>query len=279
MNPIRRAMFWWLSPPASPYVSVNGSADFLAARAYLDGLNAGRESPITVNHLLAATVARVLHEFPVANQRLVGGRFLKPPHVGIAMPVNLLGHPGEAKRELGMMVLSEAETLSLDDVAATLRRHVASERSGTAHVPLFRRLISLAELAPGGALERALDFIDRARHSATLNEKVFALAPVTTAFTNPGAGFEGLGASQFKAAAFNLPDRLIHISTFWGLSFIQDEVVVVDGEPAVRPMLPFLFVFDHRTFDGVMCGRILRRFVEILQDPESVFGDGTTPPA
>ncbi len=53
---------------------------------------------------------------------------------------------------------------------------------------------------------------------------------------------------------------------------LQDEVVPVDGKPEVRTMLPMLYVFDHRLFDGVLAGKILTRLFEVLQSPEAHFG-------
>ena len=52
----------------------------------------------------------------------------------------------------------------------------------------------------------------------------------------------------------------------------ENEVIAIDGQPAVRPMLPLVFIFDHRLFDGVMCTRILSRLGEILQAPQEYFG-------
>jgi len=71
----------------------------------------------------------------------------------------------------------------------------------------------------------------------------------------------------------------MHIGSLWGLSAVQDEVIAVDGEPQVRPMLPVLFVFDHRLFDGVIAGRIFTRLGDILRHPMEHFGpDGNAVP-
>ncbi len=46
----------------------------------------------------------------------------------------------------------------------------------------------------------------------------------------------------------------------------------MDGRPEVRRMLPLLYVFDHRLFDGVLAGKILTRVFDVLQDPAAHFG-------
>ena len=98
------------------------------------------------------------------------------------------------------------------------------------------------------------------------------MAPVTTGLTNPGASLGGEEGVLVRGGAVHLPNRLVHVGTFWGISPIQDEVIPVDGVPAVRPMLPVLLVFDHRLVDGVLAGRLLKTFVGILRHPEAVFG-------
>ena len=83
----------------------------------------------------------------------------------------------------------------------------------------------------------------------------------------------------FRAGAMELPQRLFHVPTVWGLSSLQDEVWAVDGKPEVRPVLPVILLFDHRLFDGVMAGRILVRLNDLLQSPEEHFGsDGSLAP-
>lgn len=268
---IRRGLTWWFSPPMNPYVSVSGAIDFSAAQRYLAAL---REGGVTVSThaLVAGAVAQTLRAWPVANGRVNGRTIERAEHVGIAMPVNLLGHEGGRSRELSATLVEEAETLSLVDLASTTRTKVAGERTGKVENPVMRGILKWAEAAPPGVLERGLDGLDRLLKVPVVARAFFQAVPVTTALTNPGAAFSNESGALFRATAVQIPGRLVSIGTLWGVSVVQDEVIAVDGRPEVRPMLPVLLVFDHRLFDGVIAGRVMRTFAGILRDPAAVFG-------
>lgn len=272
---IRRALLWWFKWPGNPYVTVNFAVDFAPALAYLDAFPG--EKP-TVNHLVAAAIGRALGRYPQANARIVGNRILRPKHVGIAMMVNLVGHADA--RELGVALLDRAETLTLRQVAEKTRARVAEERTGRAANPVIRRLTKVVEAAPQAVVEGTLGLLDRAMRRQTVAERLYAAIPFTTALSNAGAAIGDAPGMLFRGADLAIPQRLVHVGTFWGLSALQDEVVAVDGAPAVRPMLPVLLLFDHRLVDGVLASRLVTTFGAILRDPAKEFGeDGTRPPS
>ncbi len=48
---------------------------------------------------------------------------------------------------------------------------------------------------------------------------------------------------------------------------IEDRVVAVDGQPAVRPMATFTATFDHRAVDGAPAAGFLQTLKELLEEP------------
>lgn len=278
---VRRALLWWFQAPATAHVAVNFAIDFTQARAYLARLAdraspaAGGQAPaprVTVQHLLVAAVARSLAAFPLANAQIVGRRIVLRERVGVAMPVNLLGHPGGARRELGITVVADADRLSLRELAERGTRAVAQERSGRGTNRLVRQVVRLAERAPPWAFDGLMDGYERVRQGRLGAELVYRAVPATTLISNAGAPFQAVPGVLFRGGALSPPTRLGHVGTVWGTSTVQDEVVVVDGQPAVRPMLPLLLLFDHRLLDGVAAGRLALHFAGILADPAQAFG-------
>lgn len=269
---VRRALLWWFQAPAVAHVSMNIAVDFTAARAYLESLATQEGPKVSVQHLLAAAVARTLAEFPLANAHIVGNRIRMRPDVGIAMPVNLLGHPGGAKRELGLMVLQGAQALTLREVAAASTRDVHRERKGEASNPVVRYFVALAGRAPQATLFAAMDSFERLRQVGPISDLFYRIVPVTTLLSNPGAAFPPVPGMLFRGVSLAPPHRLAHVGTVWGSSFVQEEAVVIDGRVEVRPMLPVVLIFDHRLLDGVAAGRMLQRFAQILQDPQAELG-------
>ncbi len=278
LTPFRKAMIWAFRAPGSPYVTLNASVDFGAARDYLARLNGGEH--VSVQHLLVGAISQVLREYPEANARVVG-RIVPTERIGVVMPVNLIGHSGGANGALGVAIIEDADTLSLRGIAARCSAHVNTERGGGASNRLMGGLLRLADRAPRRVLEATLDAFFLAVDSERVLRRIERIFPATTMLSNAGAvlGRDVEAGMMFRSATMFVPPKLSWLGTLWATSFVQDEVVPVHGVPRVRPMLPVIFIFDHRLIDGVLAGRILVRFGQIIQDPAAVFGeDGNDEP-
>lgn len=269
---IRRALLWWFQAPATAHVSVNVAIDFTAARAYLDQLDARDGVRVSVQHLLCAAIGRTLAAWPLANAQIIGNRIRMRDRVGVATPVNLLGHPGGRQRELGLMLIEDCDRLSLREIAARSRRTVSDERAGRSSNGMVAFFVRLAEGAPQPLFFRAMDIYERLRRWPWIQDRLFRAAPATTLLSNVGAPFDARPGVLFRGAALAPPARLAHAGTVWGISTIQDEAVVVDGRVEVRPMLPVVLIFDHRLIDGVVAGKLVMHLASILDDPAAVFG-------
>jgi len=276
---IRRALLWWFQSPAAAHVSFNFAVDFSASRAYLDRLAQGPGPRVTVQHLLAAAVGRSLREFPLANAQIVRNRIVMRDRVGVAMPVNLLGHAGGKQRELGLALIEDAGGRSLREVAGSGASAVREEREGKGTNPLVKAMVRLAEGLPQPAFFGVMDLFERAREAPGLSGMIHRAAPATTLLSNAGAPFSAVPGMLFRGASLSPPPRLAHAGTVWGCSTVQDEAIVLDGQVCVRPMLPMVLIFDHRLIDGVAAGRLAVRFASILKAPAEEFGhDGGAPP-
>ncbi len=268
---LRRAMMWAFGAPATAHIVLNGAADFSHANAYLAGLDSSGEA-VTVQHLLLGTLGRVLREFPAANARIQGGRIVRLDRVGVAMPVNLLGHAGGSHQAMGVTVIKDVDRLPLRAIADQCRAAVREERRGKASNPLMGGLWRLASAIPQPVLARGLDGLSRVWHRPEVIERLYARFPASSFLSNPGAVFDKPEGMLLRSVSMFVPPRIGLLGTMWGIGAVQDEVVAVGGAPTVRPMLPIMFLFDHRLIDGVKAGRALMRFAEILQDPELIFG-------
>ncbi len=56
-----------------------------------------------------------------------------------------------------------------------------------------------------------------------------------------------------------------------GTGRIEDKAVVVNGEIAVRPILPLALSFDHRLIDGAASGQFMGRLKALLTNPNLLF--------
>lgn len=238
-------------------------------RAYLANLKA-QGTPVTLQALLAGAIGRTYARFPAANASVVGDTIVHFPDVGIFAPIDLSTKGGAI--ETGMVILENANSRPLLDLAARAKKTVEGERQGDRDNGFLRRAIPLAEKIPPPLFTFALDAIDRVARTELAARALRKAIPATVGLSNLGATLAMPAGGLVRGASMSFPDKLLAIGSLFGVGPIQDEVVAVDGAPAVRPMLPVIYVFDHRLFDGVYAGRILSRFTEILRDPAAVFG-------
>ena len=273
-NALRRALLWVFALPATAHIVINCAVDFASARAYLDAVNTSETdaAAITIQHLLLGCVGRVLHEFPGANARVQGRRIIRLDQVGAAMPINLLGHEGGHARELGIAAITHLERRSLREIASECRASTRTERRGMATNELMRGLFGLADSIPTLALHRGLDLLERVWAQPRIMDALYSRMPITTFLSNAGATLQEEEGLLFRAATLVVPARIALLGTMWATGRLQDEVIAVDGQPVIRPMLPIILMFDHRLIDGVTAGRMLARFAEILRDPLAFFG-------
>lgn len=271
---IRDFTSWWFAPPASPWFSVSFDVEMARARRFLDEVNAALvDGPrVSVNHLVVGAIAQGLADTPDANAHLIGGEVYRNPHVGVAMPVNLLGHREGRRRELGIAVVDEAETLSLRELAARSREVVAREREGDVDNAFVRTALEVVERIPRPLMNLGLELLDVAMQRPAVARRLHPLLPVTTGVTNPGSVFTDHEGVVMRGGAMSVPHRLVHVGTVWGMGPVMDGVVAVDGRPEVRPVLPMTLTFDHRLIDGVKAGRLLMKVSAHLRDPAATFG-------
>jgi len=257
----------------SRFVSLSVAIDFTELGAYLQRVNKPSEPRITLQHVVCRAVGQLYTEFPVANRRVVGSRIYQAPSVGIAAPVNLIGSDGEkGVGETSMMLLPKADTMTLVEIAAKSRRAVRQERAGRMSDPVARWLVDVLGGMPGPVFRsglRAMDVGQRLPGAARLGWKA---APVTTAVSNVGAVYGSQEGTWFRGASYHPPSRIVHVGSLWGVAPLQEEVVPVDGHPAVRTVVPLVLCFDHRIFDGVIATKLMIRMSELLRNPDVHFG-------
>lgn len=269
----RKFLLWYMEyPPFNPYAAISFGLDFSPALNYLAGLDNASRPRVSVQHLVSGALARTYAEFPQANASVFRNRIIAHRHVGCAVPVDL--KQGTRRGPVGAILLERAEALSLRQIAEQTRRGVQSERaSELPQNAFFRTLMPLVERLPMGVFTWLLDGVDRAAQLPGVGRLLHSLFPLTTVVTNVGATLGLPEGALARGGAFFPSARFFGIGSMLAVFPIQQEVIAEGGVPVVRPVLPLTYVFDHRLFDGVMCGRILTRFVQILQDPAAVFGE------
>ncbi|MBM73966.1 MAG: hypothetical protein CMK59_01090 [Proteobacteria bacterium] len=277
---VRQFLMWWFAPPESPWVCGNFSIDVTTVQAYLTRINEQNQTRVSLHNFISAAVARALKAVPQANSRIFGHQIVPQEDVGIAMPVNLIGHEGGGERELSMMVIEQVDKKSLVELAKVGRNRKDQERKGKMQNSFLAGLLKVFEKLPSQLNRRFLNRLDQASKNSHFAQKIFEHIPVTAAITNPGSTHPSdLQGVLFRGGSFHPPQRIAHVGTFWGITGIQNEVIPIDGQPQIRPMLPVMLIFDHRLIDGVKASELSFEFIKCFQEPEVYFGaDGGMKP-
>jgi pyruvate/2-oxoglutarate dehydrogenase complex dihydrolipoamide acyltransferase (E2) component len=266
---IRRFLLWWFDVPFSPWVCGNIVIDVTETKCFLERINQEQDIHITLQHIIAKAVTHALQKVPEANARIIGNKIATIPNIGIAMPVNLIGHQGGQKNEISMILLREAQSKTILQIAQETQTQKSHEQKGNVQSSFVRNLMKFAEKTPDRLTRKILNGLDALSKNPQTSQKIFDLFPATTAITNPGSNhprdIEGIA---FRGGSFHPPLRIAHVGTFWAITGIQKEVLPINGKPEVREVLPVMLTFDHRLIDGFKASKLLLAFSEVLKKPQ-----------
>lgn len=266
---IRRFLLWWFDVPFSPWVCGNIVVDVTNTKKFLQRINQNIHQHVTLQHIIAKSVSHALQKVPEANARIVGNKIQIIPNIGIAMPVNLIGHQAGQKNELSMILLREAQQKTILQIAKETQKQKTQEQKGNVQSAFIRNMMRLAEKTPDRLTKKILDGLDAISKHPQTSQKVFDLFPATTAITNPGSNHpRDLEGIVFRGGSFHPPLRIAQVGTFWAITGTQKEVLPIDGKPEVREVLPVMLTFDHRLIDGFKASKLLLAFSEALKNPQ-----------
>jgi pyruvate/2-oxoglutarate dehydrogenase complex dihydrolipoamide acyltransferase (E2) component len=213
--------------------------DMTRARALVEAAR-GRSVHATFNHLVVRAVALVLSRRPDLHLLVAGHRREKPSRVAIGLSV--AGRSVYAP----VMVIDDAAAKSTDALAEEITRRAPEVRAKEE-----RDLASARRwgwLVPFSSWRRA---ILRWCFRRLWFRKALA------------------GTFQVSCLAIDLVVPFLFTSAAaLGVGRVRDRVVVVDGAPAVRPMLTLACCIDHKAWDGARAVSFLDEVRGLLESGE-----------
>jgi 2-oxoisovalerate dehydrogenase E2 component (dihydrolipoyl transacylase) len=81
------------------------------------------------------------------------------------------------------------------------------------------------------------------------------------------SNFGALGLDE-GVPVINFPEAAI-----LGMGSLKPQVIVIDGEPVIRPMMTLTCVFDHRIADGAQVAKFLCETRDLVESPETALLD------
>jgi hypothetical protein len=235
------------------------SIDATRIEPFLADVRASTGLRVTLLHVLMWCAAQILAERPGLNRFIAGGRIWQRRGVWLSFSMKK-GMDDEAAVALVKRRIDPAWPLAelvrvVDVDVATIRRGEETVTDRELKVVLAAPTF-VAALAV--RLARALDRYGLLPRAFIDADPLFASAIIAP------LGSIGLDAPYHHLYEYG------SVSIFAAAGAVRDEVVVVDGAPAVRRVLPIRFTLDERIADGLYCARALDLLRCYVEDPARI---------
>jgi pyruvate dehydrogenase E2 component (dihydrolipoamide acetyltransferase) len=257
------AMATWRSR-TDPAIFAHMDIDASNLLGYVDQVRHATGVHVTPVHLVGRAAARVFHDMPALNGRVVLGSYRPSPTVDVFYAVSLrtdlvdAGHAQETDLS-GAVVRRADEKLPWEQATELVER---AGRIRHDQDPMFKRTKAMAMRLPGIVLRPVFDTIGFVTEELQLPIPLLGLEarPFGSVLVT-NVGTYGLDSAYAPAPPFaHMPATVI-------VGAVTDKPVVRDGQVVVRPILPLGAVIDHRFVDGYQAAVVARSMRSYLEDP------------
>ena len=268
---IRRSSSWrQIAPivwgnPGDPSIYGIMDVDISKTLPYLERRSRETGAKLTLTHVVTRAIAMALRQHPACNAYVRWGRIYQRRDVDVFVLVAFNDESsvqkGERAADLTGVRLSNADALSLSEIAAELGRQVSTLKTG--------------KDAAIGPLKAALNAFPHwiARFglwAVTLLQYGFNLD--LTGWGVPRDTFGGvivssMGMFGIKYGFAPLVPAM-RLSCLIGIGRAEERAVVIDGNVVVRTILPLTATLDHRVIDGCQAGHLAATLTALIGDPE-----------
>jgi pyruvate/2-oxoglutarate dehydrogenase complex dihydrolipoamide acyltransferase (E2) component len=216
---------------------------------------------VNITHFLAKAVAECFKRHPEINAVLRFGRIYPRKYVTLFLQVAT----DDEGKDLSGITVREAEGKSIVDIAAEINRkaRAVKDRSDKS----YDQMKGLMSLLPGWLAGFVLDAAGFLQFTLNLWSPLLGTPkdPLgSVMITNVGS--LGIDCAFAPLVAYSRVPMVLTAGA------VQDQVVVEDGQPVVRPVLRLGVTFDHRLIDGVHAAKLSKLLTAIFRDPSAYLG-------
>lgn len=266
-SPTRRklAIATW-RPPREPNIYGTLTLDASQVLRYVAELRETSGERVTVTHVVGRAVADAMAAEPGLNGRIVLGRYVPHETVDVAFLVAF-----DDGADLAKVKLRGVDQRPVVEIARELREHAERLRAGGDDA--FERSRGLIRVLPSWLLRPVVWLTGWLTGSLGLDAPAVGLDRFpfgSCVITSVGM----FGLDQ----GFVPPTPFARVPLYVLIGAVHDGVTVVDGEPAVRPVITLSATLDHRFVDGFQAAVIAERVRAAFADPWALDGTrGTSP--
>lgn len=227
---------------------------------YLEAFRAATGKRLTVTHLMAAAVAKVLEAMPDANAVMRFHRIYLRKTIDVFFQVAMKDEES-GQIDLSGVTLREANKKSMVDIVDQFEAAAAKVRAGKDEEKeqtrrTFKRL-------PGFLVGPILDFISLLCFTFNLDLSFLGLPKDpfgSVMVTNVGS--LGLEEAYVPLVPYSKVPLLVAVGALKRIPVVRD-----DDRIEVATVMKLFATFDHRVLDGAPAAAFLDAIIEVLEDP------------
>lgn len=258
-SPWRKIAMGLWSDPDDPTIYGRETVDISNLTDYLDEVSEASGVKVTMTAFTAKMMADVLGDNPDLNCMAIGNHIVQRESVDIFCQVAI---PDESagKADLSGVKLRDADELGLVEVAEILRSKAGDVRDG--RDVEMEKSKSTIEWVPNAILSKLLDVVDFLTYRIPLDLDALGVR------SDPFGSCMVTSVGQFgiyQGFAPLLPGSHCPLVALPGC--VHESTFVEDGEVVVRDAVTMSCTFDHRVYDGLQIGHIVRGMRTRLMDP------------
>lgn len=250
--------------PRDPTIYGFETLDVTEALEYLDEVSLASGARVTMTALVIKAMAETYRRYPELNVVIINDRVLQREHIDVFCQVAVpsRGDEDPSGADLSGVKLEDAEAMDLVDVSRQLRGRARRVRRGEDQD--IEQQKSMVDHIPRVLMRRAVKLLDFLTFNVPFDLDALGVRsdPFGSCMVSSVAPFDiRLGFAPLVPAS-RCPLILLPGVVFEG-------VKPVDGEPRVRKVMQISMTADHRAFDGLQLGYIVRSIRGILEHPHA----------
>lgn len=264
--------------PADPTIYGFEIVDVEELVEYLDEVSEASGEKVTITTYLAKMISDILAEYPKLNSIVVGNKVMQREHIDAFCQVAVATESG-GSADLSGVKLRDSNTMTLPDIAAKL--HSRAERIRKGQDEEIEQTKSVLDKIPPVVLPQLMRVVDVLTYVVPFDLSKIGIRD------DPFGSFMVTNCAPFDIKLGFAPLVPFARTPFVVLpGIVEDHVFTYDGEVVVKKGCQMAFTADHRCFDGLQIGQLVRNIRKRLNHPRDYYpapetfrsGAESTPP-
>ena len=254
--------------PSDPTIYGHETVDVEDLVAYLDEVSEASGSKVTMTAYLTKITTDVLTEYPKLNSIVVGNKVLQRKQIDAFCQVSVANEQG-GSADLSGVKIANSDELTLPEIADRLHRRADKVRKGRDKE--IEQTKSMLDKIPAMVLPQLMRVVDVLTYAVPLDLGKLGIR------NDPFGSFMVTNCAPFDIRlgfAPLVPFARTPMVLLPGI--IEDHVFVEDGEPVVKKGCQICFTLDHRCYDGLQIGQMVRGLRGRLEHPRDYYPDAST---